>query len=359
MALNKQTRNTIKDVAELAKVHPSTVSRVFSGSEKISQSTRLRVIRAAEQLNFYPNAIARSLSTQRAYTLGMIIPYTHEEFFLDPFFPQILRGMTAVICPNGFRVVLAGANALEDEPHLALELTRSRQVDGMIVQASRVNVDATTTLLSEGLPFVLLGRPVKDSPNIWWVEVDAQTSTDEAVSHLVELGHKRIGFIGGDPSLVVTLDRLQGYRQALRRAGLVFSKGLVKYGGFRQDGGAQAMNQFLAMGGGMPSAVYAANDLMAVGAMQAVHARGLSVPHDCSVVGSNDSEAAMLVTPHLTSSQVPYYNLGREAARALLMQLEDPSAPAIKKLLSCPLVVRESTAPPQAIALDKNTQSYN
>jgi DNA-binding LacI/PurR family transcriptional regulator len=217
----------------------------------------------------------------------------------------------------------------------------------MIVQASRINVDTTAMLLAEGLPFVLLGRPVNDSPDIWWAEVDACVATDEAVTHLIGLGHQRIGFIGGDPNLVVTLDRLQGYRQALRRAKLSFDKRLVNYGGFRQDGGVQAMKQFLGLGDQRPTAVYAANDLMAIGAMQAIQAAGLSVPGDCSIVGSNDSEAAALVVPHLTSSRAPYYDLGREAARALLVQLKDCNAPALKRLLASPLIIRDSTAPPK------------
>jgi DNA-binding LacI/PurR family transcriptional regulator len=339
-------RTTIKDVAELAQVHPSTVSRVFSGNAKISQKTRLRVMQAARQLNFHPNAIARSLSMQRAHAVGMVIPYTHEEFFLDPFFPQVLRGMSTIVYPQGFRLTISGAESLENEPHLALDLLRSRQVDGIIVQASRLNVDTTTALLSEGLPFVLLGRPVKDTPAIWWVEVDAYAATLEAITHLVALGHRRIGFIGGDATLVVTLDRLQGYRQALRRARLPFDEDLVTYGGFQQDSGVQAAQRFVEMGDERPTAIYAANDLMAIGAMQALKAAGLRVPRDCSVVGSNDSEAASWVVPSLTSSRAPYYDLGCEAARALLMQLKDANQPVVKKCLPCSLIVRDSTAPP-------------
>lgn len=339
-------RTTIKDVAHLARVHPSTVSRVFSGSARISEETRSRVLRAASQLNFHPNAIARSLSMQRAYTLGIIIPHTQDELFQDPFFPQVVRGIMMVIHPKGFRLVIAGTDNLGDEPHLAIDLIRSRQVDGIIVQASRLNVDTTATLLAERLPFVLLGRPLEDAPGIWWVEVDARAATAEAITHLIELGHRRIGFIGGHPTMVVTLDRLQGYRQALRRARLPFDKRLVKYGGFRRDGGAEAMRQFVALGDDRPSAVYAANDLMAIGAMTEAQAAGLRVPDDCSVIGSNDSEAAALVVPHLTSSRSPYFELGQQAARALLIQLEDPTRSAVKQLLPSPLIVRDSTAPP-------------
>ncbi len=339
-------RTTIKDVAELARVHPSTVSRVFSGSAKISEETRSRVIQAAGQLNFHPNAIARSLSMQRAYTLGMIIPHKQEEFFLDPFFPQVLRGIMAIIYPEGLRLVIAGTENFEDEANLAFNLIRSRQVDGVLVQASRVDVDTTMALLSERLPFVLLGRPIKDVPNLWWVEVDAMRATAEAITYLINLGHRRIGFIGGHSTLVVTLDRLQGYRQALRRARLPFDKRLVSYGGFRQEGGGQAMQGFLSLGGERPTAIYTANDLMAIGAMQALESVGLQVPRDCSIVSSNDSEAASWVVPHLTTSHAPYYTLGCEAAQALLAQLQNPDSPAVKKLIPCPLIIRSSTAPP-------------
>jgi DNA-binding LacI/PurR family transcriptional regulator len=335
---------TIKHVAELAGVHPSTVSRVFSGNAKISDSTRRRVTSAAERLNFHPNAIARSLTTRRAHTLGMIIPYTQEEFFLDPFFPQVLRGLSDVACRRSFCLLLAGADDPKHEPKAALQLIRSHQVDGMIVQASRVGVDTTDVLLAEHLPFVLLGRPVDDTPEISWIEVDARQATREAAQHLITLGHRRIGFIGGYPNMVVTLDRLQGYRQALDEAGLAYDERLVRYGTFRQESGAEAMRQFLALGRDRPTGVFAGNDLMAIGAMQVLQGAGLNVPRDCSVVGSNDSPIAALVHPRLTTSRVPYYELAREAALALIAQLGDQPVAPVKKLVPCQLSVRDSTA---------------
>lgn len=337
---------TIKHVAELARVHPSTVSRVFSGHAKISDSTRQRVLNAASQLNFHPNAIARSLTTRRVHTLGMVIPYTQEEFFLDPFFPQVLRGLSDVACPQGFRLLLAGVDDPAHEPEAALQLIRSHRVDGMIVQASRIGVDTTDVLLAEHLPFVLLGRPVHDTPAISWIEVDARQATREAAQHLIALGHRRVAFIGGYPDMVVTLDRLQGYRQALDEAGLPYDEQLVRYGTFRQESGADVMRQFLALKGDRPTGIFAANDLMAIGAMQAIQEAGLGVPHDCSVVGSNDSPIASLVHPRLTTSRVPYCELAREAALALIGQLRDQPTEPVKKLVPCRLVVRDSTASP-------------
>jgi DNA-binding LacI/PurR family transcriptional regulator len=343
---------TIKHVAEKANVHPSTVSRVFSGNAKISESTRQRVIAAADELNFHPNAIARSLTTRRAHTLGMVIPYTQQEFFLDSFFPEVVRGLADVAYRQGFRLMLAGADDPAHEPQAALQLIRSQQVDGMIVQASRVGVDTTDVLLAEHLPFVLLGRPVDDAPAISWIEVDARQATREAVQHLVRLGHRRIAFIGGYPSMVVTLDRLEGYRQALSEATLPYDERWVTYGMFRQDGGADAMQRLLALGKDRPTAVFAANDLMAIGAMQAIQAAGLLIPRDCSVIGSNDSPIAALINPPLTSSRAPYHDLAYEAAQALIAQLGSETAPSVKKLLPCQLVVRDSTAPPP------NSQSH-
>lgn len=335
---------TIKHVAELAGVHPSTVSRVFSGSAKISQSTRQRVMDAATRLNFHPNAIARSLTTRRAHTLGMVIPYTQEEFFIDPFFPQVMRGLSDIACRQGFGLLLAGVDDPEHEPEAALQLIRSKQVDGMIVQASRVGVDTTDVLLAEHLPFVLLGRPVQDAPEISWIEVDARQATREAVRHLAGLGHQRIAFIGGYPKMVVTLDRLEGYREALGEAGLPFDARLVGYGTFRQESGVEVMRQFLSLNGNLPTAVFAANDLMAIGAMQALQEAGLAVPRDCSVVGSNDSPIATLTSPRLTSSRAPYYELAREAAQALIAQLGGQPVEPVKKLIPCQLIVRDSTS---------------
>ncbi len=337
---------TIRHVAEKANVHPSTVSRVFSGKAKISDTTRQRVIQVADELKFHPNAIARSLTTRRAHTLGMVIPYTQQEFFLDTFFPEVVRGLANIAYRQGFRLMLAGADDPSHEPEVALQLIRSQQVDGMFVQASRVGVDTTDVLLSERLPFVLLGRPMEDAPAISWVEVDARQATREAIQHLVMLGHRRIGFIGGYPNMVVTLDRLEGYRQALAEAALPYDERWVGYGMFRQDSGAEAMQRLLALGEERPTAVFAANDLMAIGAMQAIQGAGLSLPRDCSVIGSNDSPIAALIRPHLTSSRAPYYDLASEAAQALIAQLGAEPVQPVKKLLPCQLIVRDSTAPP-------------
>ena len=336
---------TIKHVAELARVHPSTVSRVFSGNAKISEETRKRVSAAADQLNFHPNVIARSLTTRRAHALGMIIPHTQEEFFLDIFFPQVMRGLTDVAYEQGFRLILAGVDNPEHEPAAALRLIRSQQVDGMIVQASRLGVDTTDVLLNEHLPFVLLGRPLEDKSDISWIEVDARQATYDAIRYLISLGHKHIAFIGGRPNMVVTLDRLQGYRQALDEAGLLYDERLIDYGEFRQDGGHSAMGRFLELADKRPTGVFAANDLMAIGAMQAIEAAGLRVPHDCSVVGSNDSPIAAVTSPRLTSSRTPYCELAREAAQALITQLGDEPARPVKKLIPCQLIVRDSTGP--------------
>jgi len=337
---------TIKHVAEKANVHPSTVSRVFSGKAKISEATCQRVIAVADQLNFHPSAIARSLTTRRAQTLGMVIPYTQQEFFLDIFFPEVVCGLADVAYRQGFRLMLAGVDDPAHEPEATLQLIRSQQVDGMIVQASRVGVDTTDVLLAEHLPFVLLGRPVEDAPAISWVEVDARQATREAVQHLVMLGHRRIAFIGGYPNMVVTLDRLDGYRQALSEAALPYDERLVVYGMFRQDSGAEAMHRLLTLGEERPTAVFSANDLMAVGAMQTIQEAGLRVPHDCSIIGSNNSPIAALIHPHLTSSRVPYHDLAYEAAQALIAQLGTEPPQPVKKLLPCQLIVRDSTAPP-------------
>jgi DNA-binding LacI/PurR family transcriptional regulator len=223
---------TIKDVAERAGVHSSTVSRVFAGHQTISQATRERVLAAAVELNFHPNAIAGALRTQRVSALGMVIPYRHEEFFLDPFFPEVVRGISTMICPKGYRLTLSGVEKSGDEPEAVMRLVRSHVVDGIIVQASRVGVDTTSLLREEGHPFVLLGRPLHDHQDINWVEIDALNGTREAVAHLLGLGHRCIAFIGGQAELVVTLDRLQGYRAALVTAGVSVDDRLVDYGDF-------------------------------------------------------------------------------------------------------------------------------
>lgn len=335
---------TIRDVAAKAGVHPSTVSRVFSGRASISPETRRRVLEAAQALNFQPNAIARSLSEQRTRTIGIVVPHVFNGFFEDSFFPQVMQGLLRATYAAGYRILVSGSSSHQDEIDQVREILGSRQADGIVVMSSRLDVDTVGTLQSKGTPFVLLGHPPADHPGVAWADADNRQATREAVSYLIGLGHRRIAYVGGDPDVLVTKERLQGYRDALEAAGIRPHSGWIDYGYFAEDGGYQAVARMMALGDQAPTAYYAANDLMALGILRGLRERGIPVPQAVSVVGTNDSPEAGHVHPALTSLHVPYAAMAEAAASMLIQAIEEGRSPTGFTLLPCRLVVRETTA---------------
>ncbi|NIW44021.1 MAG: LacI family DNA-binding transcriptional regulator, partial [Gammaproteobacteria bacterium] len=246
---------TIRDVAKKADVHPSTVSRVFSGKATISEETRQRVLDAANTLGFQPNAIARSLSIQKTHTIGMVVPHVFEGFFDDSFFPQIMRGILDAAYQHHFRIILGGSQGYQDEISQIKEIMQSSQADGIVVMSSRLDVDTVKQLIDLNTPFVLLGHPPSEHlTEITWVDADNKLATQHAVEHLIALGHTRIAYVGGDPKTLTTQERHQAYEDTMQKAGLVVNKKWVDYGYFDEPGGYTAVQRMKNLGQDAPSA---------------------------------------------------------------------------------------------------------
>lgn len=336
--------SNIRDVAARAGVHPSTVSRVFSGKAKISTDTRDRVVEAANALGFHPNAIARSLSVQRTYTIAVIVPHIFPGYFEDCFFPQVMRGLLDVAYQSGYRVLVGGSNSVGDEITQTFDILGSRQADGIVVLSSRLDVDTVGALRNQETPFVLVGRPPTEYPDVRWVDADNERYTREAVEHLLGLGHRRIAFVGGDPEVAVTGERLKGYLAAMKQAGLSPHPRWIDYGYFSEEGGYYAVQKMMPLGAQAPTAYYTANDLMAIGVMRALRERNIAIPQQVSVVGTNNSPESHHVTPGLTTLHVPYNELAAEAARILIDGIESGEEPDVQKFIDCQLIIRGSTA---------------
>lgn len=336
---------TIRDVAARANVHPSTVSRVFSGKAKISEETRERVLAAADLLNFQPNAIARSLSVSQSRTVGIIVPHVFDGYFEDSFFPQVMRGLLRVAYERDYRVIVSGSGSHADEINQIINLLGTRQADGIIALSNRLDVDTVDQLKETGAPFVLIGRPPSWANTIAWVDADNEFHTRQTIDYLLSLGHRRIAYVGGDPGVLVTGERLEGYKSALAGAGVSYTCQWVDYGYFAEDGGYQAARKMMALGGQAPSAFYAANDLMAIGVLRALRELGIQVPQEVSVVGTNNSAESARVAPALTTLDVPYATMAATAAALLIDSLEIGSLPGGSQMVSCQLMLRHSTAP--------------
>ncbi len=331
---------TSKDVAERAGVSRTTVSFVLNNvpGVKITEETRRRVWEAARELDYYPTSAARSLATGRAGRIGIILAEGQDPLAADAFWPGLLQGVTAAARGNGYRIIVQTA---EDVPShdVFLSLVREQEVDGLILSGPRSDDPILPELAREGFPLVIHGHlPELPFP---CVDVDNRSGARRAVQHLISLGHRRIGFISNAPLAHMSArERLAGYRQALEENGIPFDPALVAEANFLPETGERAMNRLLAIAP-RPTAVFAAGDVVALGAVRAIHAAQLAIPDDIALVGFDDLFFAAYVNPPMTTIHVPAYGLGWTAAIALIALIDgDAEVPSV--MLDTELIVRES-----------------
>ncbi len=333
---------TIRDVARLAEVHPGTVSRALNEQTRtlVNQETAERVLRAAEQLGYRPNPIARGLKTNRSYTVGVLIPD-----LTNPLFPPIMRGIEDRLGDAGYTSLIVNTDNDAARERSQMEAMRARQVDGFIAATARLDVELLSDAAAGGAPLVLVNRSLENS-SVPAVTVDDRGGTGLAVDHVAGLAHQHIGHVAGPQNVSTGHRRYLGFLEAMRRHGLALPVGQVAYArAFTEEDGARACVELL---GRSPevTAIVAANDRLAIGCYDALEARGLSCPQDISIVGFNDMPFVDRLRPPLTSVRVPQREIGTVAADLLLKQLSDGSRRYEEILLDPTLVVRGSTAPP-------------
>ncbi len=326
-------RVTIADVARLAGVSAMTVSRVINAKSGVRDSTRLRVERAIAQLEFQPSQAARTLTTRRSRTLGLLVPD-----ITNPFFPDIVRGAEDVAWERGYLVSLANTVEDGDRELAALRHFGAHGVDGLLLCSARLPDGTLSSALRHYDVAVLLNRRIGD-PHVASIEVDDAHGTRTLVAHLVAGGRRRIGLLAGPARASSSTKRRTGYRDALTDAGLRPEATLVEDCEPSEAGGATALRALLARRPDV-DAVIAYNDVVAVGALLAARELGRTVPTDLAVAGCDDIRLASLVTPALTTLHIDTYALGRGAAQLLFERL-DGAAP--RHIVVTPeLVVRDS-----------------
>ncbi len=331
---------TIKDVARLAGVSPSTVSRVIADHPRISPNTKERVRLVMAEFGYYPNAIARSLVNQTSSSIGVIRSRLTQGDFANPFFPAVIQGISSVAHKYGLHLVLSTSSSFTQEDEECLNLLRQRRVDGVILLASHRQDKLIPRLIAEGFPFVLIGR--HEGPEVInWVNNDNVADARAAVEYLLGRGHRRIACLDGDPRYVVSVDRRLGYEQALVAHSIDVDQALVEHSEFSVEGGYQATLRLLQKEREF-SAIFAVDDLIAIGAMRALQERGCKVGDDVAVVGFNNTILGAYVQPALTSVHVPIYELGQIAVQMLTAQIYGSGAYPDHKMLQAELVVRGS-----------------
>ncbi len=332
---------TIKDVAREAEVSPSTVSRVISDSSQISCKTKEKVRTVMDKLGYHPNAIARSLVNQRCNSIGLVMSRPTDRALANPFFTDIIQGIAAATQQENFSLMLTSADSYESETRDALNLVKKRQVEGLILMASRLSGDLINTLVRENYPFVLVGRS-REHSQIPRVDNNNIGAVKDAVKELIARGYSNIAFLSGPQDYVVCQDRLQGYREAMVEAGLAYRPELVSYAEFSYEAGFKEARNLFARYRQKIDLIFGADDLLALGALRAAEARGWRVPEDIGVIGFNDTPAASLVNPGLTTIRIPIKEMGKRAARMLISIIEDHNYQGEEVIIPTEIIWRNS-----------------
>ncbi len=331
---------TLHDLAQVAGVDPSTVSRVLNDDQTlvIKDETRQRILDAVEQLQYVPNAMARGLRRQRSQMIGLLVPD-----IANPFFPEIILGAERVFSEAGFRLLLGNTDEDPEKERSYVELLRANVVEGLMLATAFTQDETVEELSRLGVPFVLVNRAHEGTTN--YVVVNDRQATRSAVDYLIGIGHRRIAHVSGPLYTETGLARLRGYREGLRAAHIEYRDDYVVEGDFKETSGARAVERLWQLPD-PPTALMAANDLLALGALDACRRMGVQVPEELSIIGFNDVPVASMVTPSLTTVRVPLLEMGMASARRLLDLLEGRGTPSAPIVLDTELVVRSSTAPP-------------
>jgi LacI family transcriptional regulator len=346
-----RTSVTLRDVARAARVHPGTVSRALNAETRglVNQETAERVIRAAEELGYRPNRIARGLKTSRSFTVGVIVPD-----LTNPLFPPIVRGIDDRLRAAGYTALIANTDNDADRERLDFEAMRARQVDGFITATARLEEEFAAEIAAAAEPVVLVNRRLEDG-SVPAVTVDDRQGVALAVEHVAALGHRRIAHLGGPQALSTGHQRHLGFLDAMRAAGLEPDPRLIRFShAFTEAEGARVCDELFDAAPDV-TAIVAGNDLMALGCYDVLARRGLRCPDDVSVVGFNDMPFADHFHPPLTSVRIPHREIGAAAAEVLLELLAGPTGEPRQVLLPATLVARGSTGPPPAEPLGRES----
>ncbi len=335
---------TLRDVADRARVHPSTVSRALNGGTQdlVNPATVRRILKVAEELGYQPNSLARSLKTNRTMTVGMLIPD-----LTNPVFPPIVRGIEDGLAEEGYTLVLANTDGDPAKEQRIDEVMRGRHVDGLLLATALREYPLLDTLVAANIPVVLVNR-TSEEPTVSSVTPDDHAGMGMAVRHLVSLGHTRIAHAAGPQTMTTGLARYHSFLSWMRVAGPEPDASLLVFAeSFKEQAGAVACEELFSRNAEF-TAIVAANDLLALGCYDAVHARGLSIPDDVSVVGHNDIPFADNFGPPLTTVRIPHYEIGVKAAELMLAAVWKRAAAPVAVHLAPSFVLRASTAPPRA-----------
>ena len=337
--------STIKDVARLAGVSISTVSRVANNASNVSPPIRKKVLRAIKALNYTPNIVARSLEARSLKNIAVVMGRTMDQAFSNPDFFVILQGLTSTLVKQEYSTLLLTDLKQSMELEHCIKLIRSGAVQGVIVVGSFVHDPLLSRLLEEDCPFVLIGYP-PDNPDIYTTPFNTVSTNDkqsayQAVRFLLERGHRRIGLVHAPLSYAANRKRYDGYIEAITEAGLRIDHTLIASTSYEVSETVSTVTALLTVAH-PPTAVFCTDDYKATGVLRAALGLGMRVPEDLSVMGHNNYQISELTTPPLTTVTVPMFELGRSAGEILMRKITDPSTPIENLFFPNRLLIRDT-----------------
>ncbi|MCH5584552.1 LacI family transcriptional regulator [Shimazuella sp. AN120528] len=331
---------TIKDVAQLAGVSPSTVSRVISNHPKISPATRKKVRDAMHQLDYHPNIMAKSLVSKNTNTIGLVLPYSSDNLFINPFFSEVLRGMLAYANNKNYDLLLSSARNQREELEAINRMVLGKRIDGVVLMSPSRDDVIVKKLMEYDFPFVLLGRSL-EYPDVLSVNNDNIKASFDLTNYLIAQGHQKIGIVTGKPELVVSEDRLSGFQRALRQAGLPLNPDWIVSAEMLEKNAYHTISMLM-NAGDRPTAILVIDDVIAISLIRELAEIGFGVPEDISIVGFNNIYMSEMSNPPLTTIDVGIYQLGYQTIQQLIRKLAGEDHPS-KVTVPHRLVVREST----------------
>ena len=329
---------TIYDVAREASVSMATVSRVVNNNPNVKPQTRKKVFEAIERLGYRPNAVARGLASKKTTTVGVVIPDISNAIFAE-----VARGIEDIANMYHYNIILCNADKKKDKEIRVINTLLEKQVDGLLFMGGAVTEDHIQAFKTSSVPIVLCAT-TEEGDTYPSVDIDHIGAAEDAVSTLIQNGHRQIAMISGtlqDPSNGYA--RFQGYKNALEKAGIAFNDELVRIGNYRYESGMEVTQHFLGLQD-KPTAIFAANDEMAIGAIHAVQDKGLRVPEDVSIISVDNVRMASMVRPLLSTVAQPMYDIGAVSMRLLTKLMKKEAVANSRVILPHEVILRQSVA---------------
>jgi DNA-binding LacI/PurR family transcriptional regulator len=335
---------TIKDIAKAAGVSVTTVSRALNGYNDVNEKTRAKIKSIAEELNYSPNAVARSLVKSKTETIGLLVSELSLSGAKDMFTYEIMCGINDSSSEKGYDLILFSTNSAKQKAKSYSQLCRERQVEGVIMQGIKIDDPYLKEVIDSNIPCVLIDVEI-EGENVGFVSTDNVFGAQMAVKHLTNLGHRNIAIMNGHNQAVVSQKRLQGYKKQLEEASIPFQEEYVLNGEFLEEKAEKVAYSFLNEHPEV-TAIFCASDLMALGVMNAAKRQGITVPEELSIVGYDNITLAEYVQPQLSTVEQNKYQIGFKAAKLLIDMLEGNKANR-KVILDNQLIIRNTTAEPK------------